>query len=839
MMKKSSMLLLAAAAMLVASFTVFESCATCGEHIASDGKGNAEIIISDKPTRMGRLAAEQLQEYIEKISGAKLPLLKEKSTTDNIKIYVGKSKYTDDMGINDKELDFDAFRIISDGKQLVLFGNDDDYVPHTLVSKGRQDFDKINTEWDKLTANRTDSKWNDPMTSTHWDYDKKNGWWMYDHRGSLNAVCEFLRILGVRWYMQGELGEILPESKDIELPAIDKTCKPDFPMRSIQFSRFATTPRENMLWYMRLGLNKGQEIAGVGNAGLVHGLGNIMSRDEMKKNHPEYYALWSNKRVTEKSGKPCLSSKGLLEETANYARALFDIYDIPMVSIMPQDGYGRPCECAQCRKEGLATPERGFNGIISDYVFNFINKVAKEIYKTHPDKKLSCCAYGGYFLPPEKIKKLSPNLVICMVHGRKGSVRAPEVRKHIPEIRKKWLELTSNKLLTWEHYPFTQRGTFIPKYFPKKAYNDIKSMKGLSMGEFVEVPTAHATKGQGHSLHIPGFNHLNIYVTARAYWDIEQDFDSMMNEYYEKFYGPAAAEMKKFIEYCELNSDDMERDAEKIGTALKYLNDAYAKPAESSKFHKRIQLVVNFLKPLEDLKAQLEKGRDDVPEVRIFVYDIKTNPRVFFKPNDITLDGKLDDKLWSCIGREFERSCQLVNIETGSKVANPSYFKVAWINNNLYFGVKCTERNMENLKPAVKKHDDMSIWDNDTVEILLETQSHSYYQFVISPDGTLTDLDRNGGGKILNILWDSGAEVKSHKEDGYWSFEIRIPVSIGDTAGDSNHDVVGRMPSEKFPWFFNVCRQRTSGNEQIFSAFPPTGTNSFHVPLKFAKLYVK
>lgn len=53
--------------------------------------------------------------------------------------------------------------------------------------------------------------------------------WAQDERGSFNAVCGFLMRLGVRWYLPGELGEVLPATKTIALPKLDETVRPDFP----------------------------------------------------------------------------------------------------------------------------------------------------------------------------------------------------------------------------------------------------------------------------------------------------------------------------------------------------------------------------------------------------------------------------------------------------------------------------------------------------------------------------------------------------------------------------------------------------------------------------------
>ena len=135
------------------------------------------------------------------------------------------------------------------------------------------------------------------------------------------------------------------------------------------------------------------------------------------------------------------------------------------------------------------------------------------------------------------------------------------------------------------------------------------------------------------------------------------------------------------------------------------------------------------------------------------------------------------------------------------------------------------------------KDGDMNVFNGDTIELLLETQSHSYYQIVISPSGAVIDLDRKKG---LNTLWSSGIETAAYIGDGFWSLEVRVP-GAGGLQGevDPLNGVAGRKPNETYPWYFNVCRQRMRPIGEEYSAFSPTGKKHFHDVMKFGKLYVR
>ncbi len=120
------------------------------------------------------------------------------------------------------------------------------------------------------------------------------------------------------------------------------------------------------------------------------------------------------------------------------------------------------------------------------------------------------------------------------------------------------------------------------------------------------------------------------------------------------------------------------------------------------------------------------------------------------------------------------------------------------------------------------------------MEILLETDSHSYYQLAINPAGALVDLDR-GAPKSGWFGWSSQAEVATQIADDHWTVEIRIPVVQDEN--DPLHQVIGRKPTASLPWHVNVCRQRIRENGSEYSAFSPTGKSAFHEPMKFAHFY--
>ena len=124
--------------------------------IVRDGQPVGEIVLAEDTTRMPKLAARELQTYIEKISGAKLPIVDAPTSGVSPQIYVGKSKFTDELGLKTDDLKHGAFLMASGPDWLALLGPDKDYVPVEPWGRmlGVEEKARINAEWDKVTGDK-------------------------------------------------------------------------------------------------------------------------------------------------------------------------------------------------------------------------------------------------------------------------------------------------------------------------------------------------------------------------------------------------------------------------------------------------------------------------------------------------------------------------------------------------------------------------------------------------------------------------------------------------------------------------------------------------------------
>ncbi len=775
-------------------------------YLVKDGEARAEIIIAAEPDRLVRLGAAELQEYVEKMTGAKLPIVTEPSGDYAVRVYIGQSPYVKALGIDLEGLEPGAFRIKSGPDYLALVGADLNFVPPEPSARGTGDRDRAIAEWDRMTADLTDAAWGNPLLSVHRFYNSATDTWHYDQSGSLHAVYEFLEGEGVRWYWPGELGEVVPRKTSIALPNVDLVVEPDFPVRRYFGPAFMQMTRDDLLWGRRLRTNQGYPVLGAGSQ--VHGMRGIFGRSEMKEAHPEYYALYGGQRLnTPSHAHLCWTSDGVFEETVNYARAVFDLLDEPAVDLWPEDGF-RMCEDEGCA--GL-TP--------SEAVFGFIDRVARELYKTHPDRLVTCGAYAAYRLPPDNVDKFPPNVVIFTAYQRPGLDQQETwgmAGATYEELFEGWASKVApgNLITNSNHRSPTVLMT-------RSVVADLQNRKGRSLGDWNEVGHTQGTaihgklqggRETGRQTWVLGPHHLNMYVNARYLWDADQDLDELLDEYYELFYGPAAAPVKEALEFAENQYTRGQGRAElsledRIELILKL--NAAQKVAGDTIYAERIAYLAEPLGTLETLrKAQ---------QARVQADQIRQEALLVMGRNRAT-------------GNDA-KSYSLVDIETGEEPPYDTTFQVWWDDGDLIFDIVCQEPDMENLFVT------SDIWGGDSVGVMIETPFHAYYQIEVNPDGVVFDADREH--RRPNANWSSQVDVETERGKDFWRVQLRFPIMDEDTGVlDPLHNVVGEKPTLDAPWFIQVGRVRIRNLEKTAYTLIPTG-GSYHDRDKFGRLAVE
>lgn len=779
-----------------------------GFDLVRDSVPRSDIVIPANAVRRVRLAAEELQSHIRQISGATLPIVDSPGAKMSCHVYVGESAHTKKLGIRVDGLKPDGFKVVSGPNWLVLLGRDYKgpvrFIPDCPSRAARP---KARKAWQEYTG----EKWEFPSAASFKMYSKELDFWAYRETGTLFAVYEFLEDLGVRWYMPYEHGTVLPKLKTISVGRLNLTREPEFEDRSLFFSRPFMDP-EGTLWFKRLKLGKPRPFWR-GHANLYAIL------KYQKETHPEYFAVINGKRdfaACKGYGRPCLTNPGLIAAVVKYGRMFFDKYpDEPCFPVMPPDSFSAMCECKTCAP--YATPKRGYPGKMSDYVWAYVDRVAREIEKTHPGKYIHCCAYGSYLLPPLRIDKMNRNVAVTQCQ-RRNSNWDPEARKQRIAVREAWLKkLPSGKFFIWDYYLFHRDHVLpgIPIIFPRLIQEDLKGLKGVSGGDFIEGNK----DARGRAL-APGLNHLNYYVNAKLYWDVDLDVDALLEEYYTLFYGPAHAEMKAFFTLAE--KVWMRRESRKISSVGGFLKKADVEryfqllkaarqKAGDTIYGKRIDLIVAECRPMKALFANLQR----------------TGPRFVCLrgKGPVKVDGVLDEAFW-----HRRRGYGMKTLVKGRKPKNGGRVRLRWVDaRSLAIGVECEESEMKSILAKSSRRDDPDLWRDDVIEVFIETQEVSLYHFVFNANGNF--LDECTDPRLrLGKGWESGVQVAAGHEAGRWTLEIVVPVSA----------FKGRLPTDTYPWGINIGRYRPRTGEQAeLTALAPTGKRGFLLLQKMGNMVVR
>ena len=766
-----------------------------GAALVENGQGRAVIIVSSEAPHSVQYAATELQAYIRKATGAELPIADEPDVDapPRTVVYVGRSPGTKDLDIATDKLGYDGFRIRSGKGWVALVGRD--YAGKKLAGT-RHPFRLAQSYCRKLKINR------------------------YGETGTLYAVYHCLeRFAGVRWYMPGELGEVVPKQSTFTVPEdLDITRVPDFEYRFLYDCDFPADP-DSVRWCRR---------AGYGGPFPVNINHSFTLLRPLKDEAPECFALINGQRdfniTCAGAGSLCLSEPRTKDEFVRLAREFFDRKPAQFIfPVMPNDGYTRACECSRCVPQ--IQSERGRTGKFSNYVWHFVNDVAVEVYKTHPDKFIGCCAYSTYREAPDQLPRLSPNVVVMLCKTRRLYVD-PEREREINATIDAWqVKLKPGSMYVWEYYCWPMTAPYlrnVPIVFPHIIARDLNYLRGRTRGEFIEAETWK--RGEVRKQHFPGLTHINNYTNAKLLWDADTDVDALLTEYYAAFYGPARKEMQAFWALAEelwsqtgsygaMELYEHVYTEQNVDHLFSLLDQAAARTAAASIERQRIDLVRSEFKPLVDR----------VRSSRLTKKPVYRCTRAVVQPR---LDGLLDDACW-------QGSTPLTFVtKNGEPPTHHAKGYVAYDSSALYVAVACHEEDAGKLRMASRQRDaniKPYIWEDDSIEIFIDPapdSEDSYFQFIVNAAGTIWDGiygDEAFEGRRND--WNSAIEAAAAVASDGWTLEARIPLA----------DL--RIPRGVPPVMTaNFIRNRRCGGPLDITCWSPTLSARNQEPTRFGTL---
>ncbi|OGV34745.1 MAG: hypothetical protein A2020_08315 [Lentisphaerae bacterium GWF2_45_14] len=544
-----------------------------GITIVKDGTPSASIVIDRDACRSARFAAAELQYHIEKITGAKLPIVTDEDKITGNRILVGESKQTRNIGLFNKNFKNQEYLI--------------QFLPDTLVLMGKDKDDKQPTDKDPNAFNlgfgsEALCDYKQPM-----DYANSATFpGQFDEQATCYAVYDFLeRFCGVRWYLPTDVGLVCPQGGTLIVTGTNVRKIPA--MRYRLWLGAGSVPatlcdeqgprlqeREGRLFVHR------QRTTGIEAYAINHSFYGYY--DLYLKKHPEWFAKGhdkdmpedmrakmngSDRKYREYYPNMCYTNEGFVQHVIDRANDYFTTGHLEMkekaagnyFALCPMDSSGKDkfCQCPACQallhNDSPCDKWRSnpffWDDKASDYIFGFVNKVARGIAKTHPDKYLTIAAYHQSYYPPTR-EQLEPNVAVTLcIHAQLRA--ASNMNLAVIDLMNQWCNESKDRpkyLWLYFHRP----GPANPLFPGFMAHNMVKQMEDYQKrgikGIFAE-PAYFSQKGP--AMRAPIVNMLEMYLTFKLAYDSTIDGNKLINEFFTLYYGAAAKEMQALYEKIE------------------------------------------------------------------------------------------------------------------------------------------------------------------------------------------------------------------------------------------------------------------------------------------------
>lgn len=808
--------------------------------VAEVGKTPVTLLLPAKATSAAQFAALDLQWHLEKITGEKPALVHEPAALPTgVKIAVGATALGKSLGFPVDALKPWEFLVAEKNGTIVLAGGDDsatDPVPSNLALQ--------------FVFNG-----------------KPNG--------TCRAAYEFLEeCCGVHWYLPGESGLVYPQTKRLVVKMGDPIrrhsdyrstsfypyqvnknmyCRPDTPdvpgapdsdmekwRRGVWSIPVLSTDMlpvaEVQLWLLR---NKvGGEPYGP-NHSFSHWL-RLYGRE-----HPEWFSYQSKERVEailakpervamdefQMTGDPCLTNPGVLAQNVANAKEYFAKPNSSwgrFWNIVPNDNYVW-CQCPNCKplygKPVVETPLwGGATGNASFYLWDFANKVAREIRKDNPDAWVAGLGYHDYMPPPQNFV-LEPNVAvsICTYQGN----WTEQLRESAYGVIKAWRDQAKCQWLgVWEYFcysSFSMYQPMFPKVCPRHLGEDVKKLYKMGvLAEFIEEEDWYKFKDAPDRGWAVWSNPIWLYLNAWTRFKVQDDttraVPKLLEEHYRLFYGPAAKPIQRFFELCEARITDPKLRGPKtfndMGGNKQVADWEYLFPPEQLKKLREYADEATTLATDEPFKTRVTWVREGflVPQERASAryWQVKRmNPAQ--KPKDgvcyrlseaPTIDGSGEEAAWKALPPYY-----LNDWRSGKQPKAATWCKLGHDDANLYVLARCEDPNVAKLKAVSKQHDE-SVYADDCIELHLtfDPLRNLRYQIIVNSQGVVQDLkhtQREGGADVPDLSWNCAGIVTGAKvEEKGWTVEVAIPLAS-----------VGGKAAAGTAWAANVCREKYSGGD--------------------------
>lgn len=313
------------------------------EHVLfNQGKSDYVIVIGTEASGSEQWAAAELQNWLQKVSGAEFQVYFDSEKLVENEIIVGYNRHAKQLLGKDVQPPDDSdesFTFQNVGSKIVIWG-------------GKQ-------------------------------------------RGTMHGVMTFLeRELGCRWYTPAV--SIAPQRDKYSFTYLHHSEAPSIRVRN-DFYYEAFDPIWAAHNKMNGAMNDRPQPGGVEGYWAVHTFYRFMPPSEFFDKHPEYYSLIDGVRTADHA-QLCLTNPNVLDIITRRLEDTIRQNPQYLIYSVSQNDWHNPCQCDQC--QAIVQKEGSESGLI----IRFVNQVAERIEKDFPDKFVGTLAYQYTRKPPKNIR---------------------------------------------------------------------------------------------------------------------------------------------------------------------------------------------------------------------------------------------------------------------------------------------------------------------------------------------------------------------------------------------------------------------------------------------------
>ena len=231
---------------------------------------------------------------------------------------------------------------------------------------------------------------------------------------------------------------------------------------------------------------------------------------------------------------PCYSHPRTAEVAVETARGYLKKHPGALSISLAVNDNGGYCECEACRaldKDAEPSVLTNDKGNHSGSYYTFVNRVAAELEKDHPDVKIGVLAYIGTIMPPKF--PVHHNVVPVLTFDLLSAAQEEATFQAQHDVMRRWSE-SCDCIGLWD-YCWGRNYVFPRVNFGKRAERMRFFHRHHGESYFGENRTPDAADGP------------KAYLTARLLEDAEADPEAILNEWYVRFAGPAAAPVLKSV----------------------------------------------------------------------------------------------------------------------------------------------------------------------------------------------------------------------------------------------------------------------------------------------------